>query len=81
MCSYWDKNIEPIFSEKLKNMKKCLNLQNLRTGEPQKKLLVLIKKNVCNSRPGVAGLVRHLLGNVPGLHPGLMVDVGISQTK
>ena len=44
MCSYRDKNIEPIFSEKLKNMKKCLNLQNLRTGEPQKKLLVLIKK-------------------------------------
>ena len=23
MCSYWDKNIEPNFSEKLKNMKKC----------------------------------------------------------
>ena len=46
MCSYRDKNIEPIFSEKLKNMKKCLNLQNLRTGEPKKKLLVLIKKSV-----------------------------------
>ena len=44
MCSYRDKNIEPIFSEKLKNMKKCLNLQNLGTGEPKKKLLVLIKK-------------------------------------
>ena len=44
MCSYWDKNIEPIFSEKLKNMKKCLNFENLRTSEPQKKLLVLIKK-------------------------------------
>ena len=50
MCSYWDKNIEPIFSEKLKNMKKCLNLQNLRTGEPQKKLLVLIKKK-CVVKP------------------------------
>ena len=50
MCSYWDKNTEPIFSKKLKNMKKCLNLQNLRTGEPQKKLLVLIKKKVCMSR-------------------------------
>ena len=23
MCFYWGKNIEPIFSEKLKNMKKC----------------------------------------------------------
>ena len=44
MCSYCDKNIEPIFSEKLKNMKKCLNFENLRTSEPQKKLLVLIKK-------------------------------------
>ena len=44
MCSYWDKNIEPIFSEKLKNMKKCLIFENLRTSEPQKKLMVLIKK-------------------------------------
>ena len=28
-------------------MKKCWNLENLRTAEPQKKLLVLIKKIVC----------------------------------
>ena len=47
MCSHWDKNIEPIFSENLKNMKKCLKLGNLRTSEPQKNLLVLIKKKVC----------------------------------
>ena len=45
MCSYRDKNIEPIFSEKLKNMKKCLNLQNLRTDEPKKNYWFLgIKK-------------------------------------
>ena len=49
MCSYRDKNIEPIFSGKLKNMKKCLNLENLRTAEPQKKILVLIRKKVCIS--------------------------------
>ena len=44
MCSYSDKNIEPNFLEKIKNMKKCWNLENLRTTEPQKNLLVLIKK-------------------------------------
>ena len=44
MCSYWDKNIEPIFSEKLKNMKKCKNLENLRTSEPQKNYWFLQKK-------------------------------------
>ena len=56
MCSYWDKNIEPIFSEKLKNMKKCLNLENLRTSEPQKKLLVLIKKSVYVAGCSMLGL-------------------------
>ena len=43
-CSYSNKNIEPNFLEKNKNMKKCWNLQNLRTTEPQKILMVLIKK-------------------------------------
>ena len=55
MCSYWDKNLEPIFSENLKNMKKCLNLQNPRTGKPQKKLLVLIKKSVYSNSVVAAG--------------------------
>ena len=35
-CSYSDKNIQPNFLEKIKNMKKCLNLEILRTAEPQK---------------------------------------------
>ena len=47
MRSYNDKNIEPIFSDKLKNMEKCLNLEKLRTAEPQKNLPVLIRKKVC----------------------------------
>ena len=39
-----NKNFEPIFSQNLRTCKKGSNLENLRTTEPQKNLLVLIKK-------------------------------------
>ena len=41
-----DKDIEPNFLEKIKNITKCWNLENLRTTEPPKNMLALIKKLV-----------------------------------
>ena len=45
-CSSVLKNIKAGFPQKFKNMKICSNLENLRTIEAKKNLLILIKK-VC----------------------------------